>query len=60
MSVYHFSKSRYCNCIQCPKIEAGVLTGKYLQQVEAEIKNLPAQIDKKNIKGFLDTLSYPL
>ena len=20
MSVYHFSKSRYCSCIQCPKI----------------------------------------
>ena len=20
LSVYHFSKSRYCNCIQCPKI----------------------------------------
>ena len=20
MSDYHFSKSRYCNCIQCPKI----------------------------------------
>lgn len=40
--------------------EAGVLKGKYLQQVEAEIKNLPAQIDKPHIKEFLDTLSYPL
>lgn len=40
--------------------DAGVLTGKYLQQVEMEIKNLPAQIDKAQIKGFLDTLSYPL
>lgn len=40
--------------------DAGVLTGKYLQQVETEIKNLPAQIDKAQIKGFLDTLTYPL
>ena len=40
--------------------DAGVLTGKYLQQVETEIKNLPAQIDKAEIKGFLDTLTYPL
>ena len=39
---------------------AGILKGRYLQQVESEIKNLPAQIDKKQIKGFLDTLSYPL
>lgn len=40
--------------------DAGILKGRYLQQVETEIKNLPAQIDKKQIKGFLDTLSYPL
>ena len=40
--------------------EAGVLKGKYLQQVETEIKNLPPQIDKPKIKEFLDTLSYPL
>ncbi len=40
--------------------EAGVLKGKYLQQVEVEIKNLPAQIDKSQVKGFLETLSYPL
>ena len=30
---------------------AGVLTGKYLQQVETEIKNLPAQIDLYSIPG---------
>ena len=40
--------------------DAGVLKGKYLQQVETELKNLPAQIDKASIKEFLDTLSYPL
>ena len=40
--------------------EAGVLKGKYLQQVEVELKNLPPQIKEKEVKHFLDTLSYPL
>ncbi len=40
--------------------EAGVLKGRYLQQVETEIKNLPPQIDKAQIKTFLETLSYPM
>lgn len=39
---------------------AGVLKGKYLQQVEVEIQNLPPQINKAQVKNFLDTLSYPL
>ena len=39
---------------------AGVLEGKYLQQVEVEVQNLPPQIDKAQITDFLDTLSYPI
>ena len=39
---------------------AGVLEGKYLQQVEVEVQNLPPQIDKAQIADFLDTLSYPI
>lgn len=40
--------------------DSGVLKGKYLQQVEVELKNLPPQINKSRIKEFLSTLSYPL
>ncbi|QNL98222.1 DUF2779 domain-containing protein [Treponema sp. Marseille-Q4132] len=40
--------------------DAGILEGKYLQQIEVEIKDLPPQIDKPQIKKFLSTLSYPL
>lgn len=40
--------------------DAGVLKGNYLQQVEVELKNLPPQIKPKEVKKFLDTLSYPL
>ena len=40
--------------------DAGVLRGNYLQQVEVELKNLPPQIKPKEVKKFLDTLSYPL
>lgn len=40
--------------------EAGVLKGNYLQQVEVEVKNLPPQIKKKEVREFLKTLNYPL
>lgn len=39
---------------------AGVLNGNYLQQVEVEVKNLPSQINREEVKGFLNTLRYPL
>ena len=40
--------------------DAKVLKGKYLQQVEVELKNLPPQINQNAIKKFLVTLTYPL
>lgn len=40
--------------------DAGFLKGKYLQQVEVELQNLPPQINPEEVKKFLDTLSYPL
>lgn len=40
--------------------DAEVLKGKYLQQIEVEIKNLPPQIDNCAIQDFLTTLRYPL
>ncbi len=39
---------------------SGMLKGRQLQQVEVELKNFPAQIDKKHVKEFLGTLTYPL
>lgn len=39
---------------------AGVLKEDQLQQVEVELKDLPPQINKAEIKKFLATLSYPL
>lgn len=40
--------------------EANVLKGKYLQQVEVELKDLPPQIKREEIENFLSGLSYPL
>ena len=40
--------------------DAKILKGNYLQQVEVELKKLPAQINQNAIKKFLGTLSYPL
>ncbi len=40
--------------------DSDVLKGKYLQQVEVELLNLPPQIEKKQIKSFLKTLSFPI
>ncbi|MCR5606338.1 MAG: DUF2779 domain-containing protein, partial [Treponema sp.] len=40
--------------------ESEILKGNNLQQVESELKQLPPQINKEELKDFLSTLTYPL
>ena len=40
--------------------KAGVLKGKYLQQVEFEVKDMPPHIDAGEIRGFVKKISFPL
>lgn len=41
-------------------VDSGKLKGKYLQQAETELHDLPPQINAEAIRSFLNTLSYPI